>query len=60
MNNEHIRSSFDCFLEEEGSKEEVETTAVKKIISLGIQNEMNAAGITKTQMAERMGTSRGR
>ena len=31
--NAHIGSSFDSFLEEEGIKEEVENTAVKKIIS---------------------------
>ena len=56
--NTHIGSSFDSFLEEEGIKEEVENTAVKKIISLGMKKEMNAVGITKTEMAERMGTSR--
>ena len=56
--NTHIGSSFDSFLEEEGIKEEVENTAVKKIISLGMKKEMNAVGITKTEMSERMGTSR--
>jgi hypothetical protein len=56
--NTHIGSSFDSFLEEEGIKEEIENTAVKKIISLGMKKEMNAVGITKTEMAERMGTSR--
>lgn len=56
--NTPIGSSFDSFLEEEGIKEEVENTAVKKIISLGMKKEMNAVGITKTEMAERMGTSR--
>ena len=56
--NEHIGSTFDDFLEEEGIREEVENTAVKKIIALGMQNEMNAKGITKTEMASRMGTSR--
>lgn len=56
--NTHIGSSFDSFLEEEGIKEEIENTAIKKIISLGMKKEMNAVGITKTEMAERMGTSR--
>lgn len=56
--NEHIRSSFDDFLEEEGIKEEVENIAVKKIIALGMQDAMKTAGISKTEMAQRMGTSR--
>ncbi len=56
--NEHIGSTFDDFLEEEGIREEVENAAVKKIIALGMQNEMSAKNITKTEMAERMGTSR--
>ncbi len=56
--NEHIGSSFDDFLEEEGIKEEVENAAVKKIIAIGMQDEMAAKGITKTEMAARMGTNR--
>ncbi|MBR0098771.1 MAG: XRE family transcriptional regulator [Treponema sp.] len=56
--NEHIGSSFDDFLEEEGIREEVENAAVKKVIALGMQSEMAAKNITKTQMAQRMGTSR--
>ena len=56
--NEHIGSTFDDFLEEGGIREEVENAAVKKIIALGMQNEMSAKNITKTEMAERMGTSR--
>ncbi len=56
--NEHIGSSFDDFLEGEGIKEEVENATVKKIIAIGMQDEMAAKGITKTEMAARMGTSR--
>lgn len=33
--NEHIGSTFDDFLEEEGIREDVENAAVKKIIALG-------------------------
>lgn len=53
-----IRSSFDDFLDEEGIREEVEAQALKEVLAWQIEQEMKAAGLTKTAMARRMSTSR--
>lgn len=55
---EHMGSSFDDFLEEEGILAEVRTEAIKEILALQIQQTMKEKGFTKTAMAEKMGTSR--
>lgn len=54
----HSGSSFDSFLAEEGILEEVETTAIKRVIAWQLAEAMKANGITKKAMAERLGTSR--
>lgn len=51
-------SSFDDFLDEEGIRGEVEDLALKEIISDQVSAAMRDRGMTKTAMAERMGTSR--
>ena len=51
-------STFDSFLEEEGILDEVETAAVKRVISWQLAEAMKAGSISKKAMAERMGTSR--
>lgn len=56
--NKHIGSTFDDFLDDEGIREDVENTAVKKIIAFGMRDAMREKGLTKTEMAARMGTSR--
>jgi antitoxin HicB len=56
--NPHVGSSFDDFLNEEGIREDVEEMAVKKAISIGLQDHMKAAKITKIEMAQIIGTSR--
>lgn len=56
--NKHIGSSFDEFLNDEGIKEEVEATAIKKVIAFQIKKEMGRKHLTKTTMAQRMHTSR--
>ncbi len=58
MNNQHLGSDFDDFLAEEGLLAEVEATAIKRVIAYQIQQEMNKKGWTKTEMAEKMKTSR--
>ncbi|GHU11894.1 Fis family transcriptional regulator [Betaproteobacteria bacterium] len=58
MNNEHIGSDFDDFLQEEGIFEEVEAGAIKKVVASMIERAMVETSITKSEMARRMGTSR--
>lgn len=53
-----IGSSFDDFLDEEGIRDEVEDRALKEIITDQIAAAMRERGMTKTAMAQRMGTSR--
>lgn len=56
--NKHIGSSFDDFLEEEGIRADVTEVAVKRVLARRIQQEILEKGLTKTEMAERMNTSR--
>lgn len=56
--NPHVGSNFDDFLREEGIRDEVQDLAVKKAISLGLQNYMQKTNLTKSDMAEIIGTSR--
>jgi len=54
----HVGSDFDTFLEKEGILEEVEMTAIKRIISYELQEEMSKKSVTLSDMAKRLGTSR--
>ncbi|MDR3417849.1 MAG: helix-turn-helix transcriptional regulator [Nevskia sp.] len=56
--NPHIGSSFDDFLKEEGIYEEVQNTAIKRVLSWQLQEAMKARKLTKMEMARRMDTSR--
>ncbi len=56
--NPHLGSSFDDFLTEEGIHEEATAHAVKRVLAWQIEQAMKAQGITKVEMAKRMGTSR--
>jgi len=58
MTNKYIGSDFDDFLQEEGILEEAEAAAIKKVLSYKIAALMEAQKISKTEMAERMNTSR--
>lgn len=58
MGRRNIGTSFDDFLEEEGLFEDATAVAVKRVIAFQLSEAMNAQGLTKTAMAERMGTSR--
>lgn len=56
--NPPIGSSFDDFLEEEGILEEVCAVALKRVLVWQLQQEMQKQGLTKSQMATALGTSR--
>ncbi|MEJ2748725.1 MAG: XRE family transcriptional regulator [Anaerolineae bacterium] len=58
MNNEHIGSSFDDFLEEDGLLAEAEAVAIKRVLAYQIAQLMKQQNLTKTEMAGRMQTSR--
>lgn len=56
--NKHKGSTLDSFLEEEGLLENVEAVAIKRVIAHAIEKKMKKAHLSKTEIAERMGTSR--
>lgn len=56
--NPRIGSSFDDFLAEEGLLEDANATAAKRVIAWQLAQAMQQAGISKTEMAARMRTSR--
>jgi hypothetical protein len=56
--NPHIGSSFDDFLKEEGIYEEVTARAIKRVIVRQLDALMQAQGISKTELARSMKTSR--
>jgi predicted XRE-type DNA-binding protein len=58
MKNNAIGSSFDDFLAEEGISEEVEAGAIKKIIAYQLQEAIEREHLSKTALANRLGTSR--
>ena len=56
--NAHIGSSLEDFLKEEGLYEDATNHAVKRTLAWQVEKAMHDQGITKTEMARRMGTSR--
>lgn len=58
MNEQHLGSSLDDFLEEEGLLAEAETVAVKRVLAFQLARLMAEQKVTKTEMARRMNTSR--
>jgi antitoxin HicB len=58
MNKNYIGSDFDDLLNEEGLLEEAEAIAVKRVLAYQISELMKAHGLSKTEMARRMETSR--
>ena len=54
----HIGSLFDDFLKEEGIYEEVQSTAIKRVLAWQLEQAMKKRKITKIEMARRMETSR--
>ncbi len=53
-----IGSSFDDFLKEEGIYEEVTARAIKRVIARQLGTLMRDEGLSKTELARRMKTSR--
>jgi len=58
MNNKHIGSNFDDFLEEEGLLAEAEAVAIKRVIAFQVEQMMREQHLSKTEMSRRMKTSR--
>jgi antitoxin HicB len=58
MKHKNIGESFDSFLDEEGILEPVEEVAIKRVIALQIEQEMDKRKLTKTRLAKEMKTSR--
>jgi len=56
--NQYSGSNFDDFLAEDGILEEVTARAHKRLLTLQLQDIMEATQLTKTELAERMQTSR--
>jgi antitoxin HicB len=53
-----IGSSFDDFLKQEGIYEEVTARAIKRVIARQLDALMEDQGLTKSELAKRMKTSR--
>ena len=58
MAQKNVGSNFDSFLEDEGILEESTAAAVKRVIAFQLAKEMSAHGLSKSEMARRMETSR--
>jgi transcriptional regulator with XRE-family HTH domain len=56
--NKHIGSTLDEFLKQEGMYEDATNYAVKEILAWQVGKAMEDLGISKAEMARRMGTSR--
>ncbi len=54
----HAGGYFDDFLKAEGMFEDANAHAVKRVVAWQIAEEMQRQGLTKVEMAKRMGTSR--
>lgn len=53
-----VGQSFDDFLKQEGTQEEVHAVAIKRVIAWQLAEAMKARHISKSEMARRMSTSR--
>lgn len=58
MNDRHLGSSLDDFLEEEGLLAEAEAVAVKRVLAFQLAELMVEQQVSKAEMARRMNTSR--
>ena len=56
--NAHRGNDFSDFLAEEGLLAEVEVLALKRVVALQIQQALEQEKLTKTELAQRMKTSR--
>jgi len=51
-------STFDSFLDEEGIREDVEATAIKRVLAWQLERAMREQQKTKQEMAKQLRTSR--
>jgi predicted XRE-type DNA-binding protein len=58
MNEQHLGSSLDDFLAEEGQLAEAEAVASKRVLAFQIAKLMAEQQLSKAEMARRMSTSR--
>lgn len=58
MKRKNIGSTFDSWLREEGLYEEVSGAAIKRVVARQVEAAMEQKGLTKSEMARRMHTSR--
>src|ERR1700691_593141 len=58
MKKNSIGSSFDSWLDEEGIREEVTATAIKRVLARQVEAAMKEKNFSKAEMARRMHTSR--
>jgi hypothetical protein len=58
INEPFLGGDFDELLRKEGSIDEAEAVAAKRVIAFQIAEEMKSLSITKTELARRMNTSR--
>lgn len=58
VDKKHIGSDFDEFLEDEGLLEDAEAVAAKRVIAYQISQEMKREHLSKSELAQRMNTSR--
>lgn len=56
--NPHLGSTPESFLEDEGIREDVEARAIKDVIARQIAQAMAKKHLSKSRMAQMMGTSR--
>jgi antitoxin HicB len=56
--NQCIGSSLEEFLHEEGLYEDATNYAIKRVLAWQVEQAMREQGITKVEIARRMGTSR--
>jgi hypothetical protein len=54
----HIGSNFDDFLLEDGQLAEATAVAIKRVVAWQFKQAMKVGGVTKTDMAKKMQTSR--
>ena len=55
---ENIGASFDAWLREDGTYEEVTATAIKRVLARQVEAAMKEKNFSKAEMARRMRTSR--
>ena len=58
MKKKNVGTSFDSWLEEEGLRQEVTASVIKRVLARQVATAMAQEGLTKTAMARRMQTSR--